>query len=63
MAWGWSNKKEEGEVKEDGILTDAESLLDVSSKIQGLLDNARNKFEDKYKDVKLRYDRHVSSAI
>lgn len=50
MAWGWNNKEEEKEEAESG------SVADVSAKIQALLENARNKFHDEYKDVKLRYD-------
>ena len=57
MAWGWSNEKleKEEESKDAGDL--AESLTDMANvtvKMQGLLDNARGKFEDEYKDVKLR---------
>ncbi|KAL3938942.1 MAG: hypothetical protein SGBAC_006247 [Bacillariaceae sp.] len=47
MAWGWNNKEEEKEEAESG------SVADVSAKIQALLENARNKFHDEYKDVKL----------
>ena len=64
MAWGWSTQKDEK--KEEEISIDAGSLTEnltdmanVSAKMQALLDNARNKFEDEYKDVKLRYECHI----
>ena len=58
MAWDWSNgeEKENASKGAGSLIDDAGSLIDVSAKMQGLLDDARNKFEDKYKDVKLRYD-------
>jgi hypothetical protein len=58
MAWGWSNSEEKEDTsKEAGnVIDDVGSLIGISATMQGLLDNARNKFDDKYKDVKLRYD-------
>lgn len=58
MGWNLWGEEKEADASEDAVsLTDgAGSLIDVSAKMQGLLDNARNKFEDQYKDVKLRYD-------
>mmetsp|Transcript_33687 Transcript_33687/g.81665 ORF Transcript_33687/g.81665 Transcript_33687/m.81665 type:complete len:490 (-) Transcript_33687:879-2348(-) len=43
--------KDEGGMNDDGGLTDMKA---VSAKISVLLDNARNKFEDEYMDLKLR---------
>lgn len=56
MAWGWSTKKEEEKEEVDAGSLDLTDMSTVSVKMQELLENARNKFEDKYKDVKLRYD-------
>ncbi|CAJ1949045.1 unnamed protein product [Cylindrotheca closterium] len=56
MAWGWGNgdDKEDASKEAGSMIDNAGSLIDVSAKMQVFLDNARNKFEDRYKDVKLR---------